>query len=302
MPRLVGERELMAANNLNTFGANLASLAGSALGGLLSGCLGLSGVVFVRCATLLVSAALAGLISAPPEPAKARIGPDHPADLKTSKAVWPDWLAGLRLVGQDRVLGALFAIVGLVMFGQGVVNVLWVVFVKEVLGGGEAEYGWVQVAVAAGALAGGPILAYVSQRLSPGRLLGISSTLIGLLLLATFNLPLLPAILGLQFLMGIPAVGFSVTHRTLLQANTDGRYLGRMLGILGTTQALLMLGGQALARALGDRVGVVPLLNLAGSLYLPAAIVALVMLPGASVVRRTHLVAETGGTGRGVNR
>ena len=43
-------------------------MAGPALGGLLSGCLGLNGVVLVRCATLLVSAALAGLISVPPKP------------------------------------------------------------------------------------------------------------------------------------------------------------------------------------------------------------------------------------------
>jgi MFS family permease len=164
---------------------------------------------------------------------------------------------------------------------------LWVVFVKEVLGGGEPEYGWVQVAVATGALAGGPILACVSQRLSPGRLIGISSVWVGLLLLATFYLPLLPPILALQFLVGIPAVGFSVTHRTLLQARTEDRYLGRVLGALDTTHALLMLGGQALASALGDRVGVVPLLNLAGFLYLPGAIVALVMLSGARFAQRT---------------
>lgn len=280
MPRLVGEHELLAANNLSAFGANLASLVGPALGGLLSVRLELAGVVLLRCATLLVSAALAGLISALPEPDRARTGPDETVGLKAWRTACQDWLAGLRLVRRDRILGALFAITGVVMFGQGIVNVLWVVFVRDVLRGGGPEYGWVQVAVAAGALTGGPILACVSQRLSPGQLIGISSTLVGLLLLATFNLPSLPMILVLQFLAGITAVGVSVTHRTLLQASTDERFLGRVLGAHSAIHALLVLGGQALASALGDRVGVVPLLNLAGLLYLPAAIVALVMLSG----------------------
>lgn len=279
-PRLVDEHELMAANNLNTFGSNLASLVGPSLGGLLSVRLEFPGVVFVRCATLIVSAVLIGLITGSPGVAEAQAGADSPAGFGAWKALWLDWLAGLRLVRRVRIVGDLFAVMGLVMLGQGFVNVLWVIFVRDVLGGGEPEYGWVQVAVASGALVGGPILARVSQRLSPGRLIGISGALVGLLLLATFNLPFLPAILAFQFLVGIPAVGFSVTHRTLLQSSTDDRYLGRVLGALNTTNSLLVLGGQVLASLLGDRVGVVPLLNLAGFLYLPVAIIALVRLPG----------------------
>ena len=69
-------------------------------------------------------------------------------------------------------------------------------------------------------------------------------------------------------------------NASLLQASTEDRYLGRVLGALNTTNALLVLGGQALASALGDRLGIVPMLNLSALLYLPSAIVALTMLSG----------------------
>ncbi len=199
---------------------------------------------------------------------------------------------GLRLVKRERLIVALFTIVGVTMLGQGIINVLWIVFVKEILGGSALEYGWVQVAVAAGGLTGTFILGHTGQMLSSGRLISLSGMAIGLLLLATFNLPSLPIILALQFLVGIPAVGFFITIRTLLQTSTADQYLGRIFGTYNTTNALLILVGQGLASALGDRLGLVSMLNISASLYFLGGVAALVILSNLGGVQIVSLERE----------
>ncbi len=71
----------------------------------------------------------------------------------------------------------------------------------------------------------------------------------------------------------------SVSEQTLLQSNVADQYRGRVFGALGTTEALLILVGMGLAGLLGDIFDVVPLLNVAGMLWLVAGVVALTMLP-----------------------
>ena len=98
--------------------------------------------------------------------------------------------------------------------------------------------------------------------------------------MATFNIPSLPVILVLQFLADIPAVGFFITIRTMLQTSTANHYLGRVFGAYNTTNALLILVGQGLASALGDRLGIVPMLNVSAGLFFLGGVIALILLPG----------------------
>lgn len=272
IPRLVGRQHLIEANTLNSLGDHLTSLIGPALGGVFLGLLGLTGVVLIDAASYLISGALIFFISLPAAP------PEEQADATTRPTVWRDWLAGLRLVKSERLIAALFAVMGVAMLGQGIIGVLWVVFVREILQGSALEYGWVQVAVAVGGLIGGLVMGYAGKMLPPGRLIGLSGMAIGLLLLATFNLPSLPLILALQVLVGIAAVGFFVTVQTLLQTSTANQYLGRIFGTYRAINGLLQLGGQGLASALGDRLGVVPMLDASGVLYFLGGVVALILL------------------------
>jgi predicted MFS family arabinose efflux permease len=273
---LIDERQLVAAKSLNALCSNLAGLIGPALGGMLARKLGLEGITLVQMATLLALAVMVGLIALPIDLRKVQV--IRSGSVVVWTAVWRDWLDGLRLIGGRRIVAVLLAIAGVPMLGQGIINVLWMIFVKKMLAGGEAEYGWVQVAVAAGALLGGLMMGRWGRRLPSRWLIVLSSATIGLLLLATFNWPSLPAILCLQFLLGIPAVGFSITTQTLLQSNVQNRCLGRISGAQSTTNTLLVLVGQATASVLGDRLGLVPMLNLSGALCFVSAAIALVML------------------------
>lgn len=102
--------------------------------------------------------------------------------------------------------------------------------------------------------------------------------LTGLLLLATYNLPSLPIILALQLVNGIAAVGFFVPSETLFQNSVIDAYRGRVFGAYQTTNALLLFIGQGVASMLGDRIGIVPMLNGSAVLYFLGGVVALILL------------------------
>jgi hypothetical protein len=72
-----------------------------------------------------------------------------------------------------------------------------------------------------------------------------------------------------------------VGAHTVLQDSVADRYRGRVLGTYGTTSALTRLGGMGLAGVLGDRLGIVPVLNISGGLHIVAGVGALILLQAA---------------------
>jgi hypothetical protein len=67
-------------------------------------------------------------------------------------------------------------------------------------------------------------------------------------------------------------VGWLVGAQTVLQDSVADCYRGRILGTYGTTSVLTRLGGMGLAGVLGDRLGVVPVLNVSGGLHIVAGV------------------------------
>lgn len=283
IPSVVGKEHLLAANRLNSLSGDLTMLIGPALGGTLIGVIGIANVILIDSFSFLFSAGMIYLIRGLPakEEAVKEVANEEPiANTRAVTSIRREWLAGFRQVKHERLLFAIFTIMGVAMLGQGLISVSWVVFVRENLAGGPFEYGIVQVAVAAGGILGAFLLGKLSRILSPGYLIAFSGMLVGLLLLSTFNLPSLPVILSLQFLAGIASVGFFVTTNTLLQSNTPNHYLGRVFGAYETTSALLILCGQGLAAALGDRLSTLLLLDAAAGFYFLSGVVALILLTG----------------------
>jgi hypothetical protein len=113
---------------------------------------------------------------------------------------------------------------------------------------------------------------------APARIMSVSAWSMAALILVIVNVPVLPLVLALVALAGLPAVAFFVTESTLIQSGVTDQYRGRIFGAYGTTQALMMLVGMGLASALGDSVGVVPLFALVGGLYVLAGFIILAMV------------------------
>jgi len=281
LPQLVGEEQLIAANSLNTLNNNLARLVGPALGGVAAGLLGLSGVVLLDVASFLIAGALIALISG----ASTRASQTAAATSGAARAwvaVWREWLAGLRLVRSEQPVLVVFVMLAITSLGEGIMGVLFVVFVNRVLGGGALEIGWLMSAQAIGGLLGGLLVGSASRLFTPARLIGLSGILFGAIDLAIFNYPaFIPGILlGLILfvVVGIPGIGFMTGVNTLLQTSVADQYRGRIFGALGTTQGLLMLIGTASAGALGDQIGVVTVLNIQGCGYILAGLIGLTLL------------------------
>jgi MFS family permease len=171
---------------------------------------------------------------------------------------------------------------GLVMAGYGIVTVLLVVFVREVLGGGALEFGWVATAQGAGVLGGAGLVGWLCApgRVPPGRLVALSLLVMGAAYALAFNAPALPVVLASVAVAGLWMTGWSVGQRTLLQRAVPNRYLGRVVGASTTASGLLILVGMGLGSALPDAVGVVPVLTGAAVLYGAAGLLAAATLPG----------------------
>ena len=164
LPQLVGEEHLVAANSLNSLNNNLARLIGPALGGIVAGLTGVVGVALLDAATFLLAAALIALISGTYKPLKSTAA-EEPSSVGQAWAAVPrEWLAGLQLIRQERIVMILFALIAITSLGEGVFGVLFVVFVNRILGGGAQEIGWLMSAQAVGGLIGGGLVGWLGSR------------------------------------------------------------------------------------------------------------------------------------------
>ena len=279
LPQLVDESDLIAANSLNSLNNNLARLGGPALGGLLLGSLGFRNVVIIDSVSFLFSGIMIALIVAP-SLASAKTGETTAeSTLATQPRVWQDWLSGLRFIWNSRIVSVIFLVIGIAGIAEGLFNVLFVIFIRQNLGGGASEFGWLTSAQAVGGLIGSLMIGWIGYRILPNRLAG-ALAVNGVLILLLVNLASFPAAMALILLAGIPIVAYSVAVDTLLQRYVADRYRGRVFGALATSAALFVLFGQAVASSLGDTFGAVSFLNLKGILDIVAGLLAFILLYG----------------------
>jgi MFS family permease len=146
-----------------------------------------------------------------------------------------------------------------------------------------------------GGIAGGLLKGRLGQAVPYRRLIPLGLCALAAVLLVIVNLPVLPLALTLMALGGMAVMGWVIGSETLLQASVADQFRGRIFGTLGTTTALMSLGGMVLAGALGDFLGVVWIMNIAAGLYLASGVVAWLMLReprSAPIVLRGEPVRE----------
>jgi MFS family permease len=118
----------------------------------------------------------------------------------------------------------------------------------------------------------------VSKVIHPTRLISLSALIFGLLIIVFVNIPVLPVVLPIITVCGVAIIGFFVSLMTLLQSNVADEYRGRIFGALNTVQAITMLFGMILASGLGDRIGIIPMLEVDGAFNILAGILAFFMI------------------------
>jgi len=147
-------------------------------------------------------------------------------------------------------------------------------------------FGTIVAAQAIGGLVGSAAIGRIGRFMSPGKLLGLGAIGLGAIDLCTINAHrvapglLLPLIF--MVIVGIPGSGIDVGSATLIQTTVADAYRGRVFGAIGAMGAFSMLVGTALAGTLGDRLGIVTLLNVEGALFVAAGFVVLTVVISAT--------------------
>jgi MFS family permease len=282
LPALVGEASLVQANALESLTGNIARLVGPALGGLMAAVFALNGIVLADALSFLIATLLIGRITvAVRSPLEIQIARAE-VEGKAVRHFWREWIDGLRVIRAERTLSVLLAMYGIMMLGEGVMSVLFPVFVYRVLHGEALQIGQLMSAQAVGGLLGGFLLGWLGQRMMSHWSIGLSSIAVGIGDLLIFNspafFPFYWLTVGLFIAVGIITI-FRTGREALFQAKSPDAYRGRIFGALGMVTGLLYLIGTIFAGVLTDHLGVVPVLNMQAAGYVLAGLLALMLLP-----------------------
>jgi MFS family permease len=260
LPRLVTGDDLAAANALNVLNNSVARLVGPALGGVAAVTVGLHGAALADAASFAVAAALCGLIRG-----------THRADrsAQTRRHLGRELLEGLRYVGQNRFVLAVFLVLGISSVGEGIMGTLFVFYVVDGLGAGGRELGWLMSAQAVGGIIGSLFATRVTARFRPTQLIMTSWVFFGIVDVVIFNYPRWDTtvwpVVALFVLVGVP-VGIHVSAMwTLFQLETPDRLRGRAFNVIWMGASLAGIVGTAIAGPFGERIGVLNLLTIQGA-------------------------------------
>jgi MFS family permease len=293
IPQLVDEQHLLAANSLNSTSQELTRLVGPFLGGVLFGLFGLKSVIVVDASSFLISALMISLIVLPPRPASSEKQEQRKTSTASLAKVWHEWLAGMRLVRQERLVAAIFIVIGVAMIGEGIIEVVLTGYVSHVLHGTALVLGWLMSAQAIGGIIGSLLIVRLSKLVPLALLIPLCGLVLGGLLIVMALVPVLAVILPLIAIAGVSIIGFFVSQITLLQSSVRNEYQGRVFGAFGTLQAIAMLFGMGLASGLGDKVGIVPMVLIDAACNLLAALLAFALIRSALRAGSVSQTAET---------
>jgi Na+/melibiose symporter-like transporter len=265
IPALVEAPQLVTANSLNSQANDISRLVGAGVGGVLAAAGGLPLLALVDAATYLI--AMAFLLGVRHRPERVKV--ERVDGVRAAvQGIKDEWVEGIRVCLSGPALRLVF-VFGLVTgVGEGVMSTLFAPFVSAELGGDGTAYGLITSSQAIGGIAGGLVAAAIGSRFSAAKLWGFGAVAFGLIDLAMFLYPLFWKGLAPAFVcmivVGVPGAFMIAGLMTVIQRLTDDTSRGRVFGALFATEGLAVLVGIVGAGALGEVVGIIPLLVIQG--------------------------------------
>lgn len=273
VPRTVPAPDLVTANALNGQNRDIARLTGAALGGLAVAAGGITALTLIDGASFAVAAAILALIRDPRGTTRPPAPAHHPLR---------DLARGARIVALHPTLRLLLLFVLITGIGEAVMSTLIAPFVRDVLHGDAGTFGLILSSQAAGGIIGGLVVASAGHRFQPRHLLGYGALAFGLLDLALFLYPLLTRALwpafAIMIIVGLPGALTVAGLFTVFQTATDDTHRGRVFGLATAVQGAAMLAGALASGALGNHLGIIPVIAVQGAGYCAAGVVVLLGL------------------------
>lgn len=270
----VNPDQLISANAAISLNASLGRLVGSPLGGLLLSWAGLHTVLVFAAASFLIASALAWTI---PRSTTARpTAAEH-------TGFWTGLGETLRTIRHVPTLRGTFICVALLSVAQGMFVVLFLLFVTDLLGGGDAQAGLLRGVQAVGGFLGTVTVGLLTRKLAAPRLLTVGVLTFAAVSAVTWNLSLTSlgfAVYAVLFAAaGVPAVWLAAAWLSLVQQSSPlplrGRVMACVLGLSDGLQALGMLAAGLLTGVMGT----LSALNVQAALLLAAGLLTFRTLP-----------------------
>jgi len=241
LPDLIAEEDLVEGNSLATLAGVAATIAGSALGGVLVERAGWRWGFGIDAITYFVSVGFLAMLRTRPRPRPPRPGTWS----EVYRALGRDVKEGARLTVRHRlVLGPILALVLLWMAG-GALHVAGTVLLRRRMSGFVSGTGGLLSTLGFGMVAGTLLTAWRGGRRSPrlGMALGLAGTGVSLLLFT--RAVSLPALLSVAFLAGIFVAILLVTTESAVQAAVGPEARGRVFALrdFSTRVAVLAAAG-----------------------------------------------------------
>lgn len=268
LPDLVDVERLVSANALIGLNQNLGRLIGGPLGGVLLAFGDLALIVVVDAATYLLSAVLIATLPA--------VAVSAPTESDRQQG-------GLWQAFRIRRLTGAYAVIFITSIAQGMFLLLFVLFTLGPLHGSDADVGLLRGIQAVGAITAGLVLGFLVQGSSPRTLTAASVLAFGVISLVTWNLPALTTGIGWYVVLfaavGAPGVVMLAGLISVFQQESEPRQRGAVFAAVGLVSAAGQSVGIFLGALSDTTIGLLPLLQVQGCLYLLGGLIALLWLP-----------------------
>jgi MFS family permease len=285
LPRIVEERDLLAANSAMWVGETIGDL-NYAIAGLfvvfLSSSLPLA--FWFDAATYLASALLLATIVVPPmvrrrRAGRAGAGASAAAGEPERSSIAADLKAGWAFLRHEAVLLANTIQGTIGQLSLGVITAVGIILARELttVPGDEyrATYAFMETAIGVGNLVGGFALGLISTRVRKGRLIILAYIAYGVQMILLGAVDSIPLALGLLTGMGIANMAFVVPSQTLFQERTPQELMARVVSL----RFALVFGGMSVAMVVGglltEDLGLGPVIAGAGITAIVAGLVGL---------------------------
>ncbi len=293
LPRMVEERDLLAANSAMWVGETIADVVNYPVAGLFVVFLASSLPVafWFDAATYLASALLLMTIAVPPlarrvldrrAGAGARVTASEEARSAAApggapaSSVLDDLKTGWSFLRHETVLLANTIQGTAGQLSLGVITVVSIILASQLTPGTSDEYratyAFMETAIGVGNLIGGFALGLVSTRVRKGMLIIAAYVAYGIQMMALGAVDSVPIALGLLLGMGIANMAFVVPSQTLFQERTPPELMGRVVSL----RFALVFGGMSVAMAFGGLLtgafGPGPVIAAAGVISIAAGV------------------------------
>jgi MFS family permease len=170
--------------------------------------------------------------------------------------------------------------------------VLFVVFIVERLDGGGTQVGLIRGTMAIGGIVGAILIARLARHVDPSQLLAVGLLGMGGMALLFWNAPVISTAIWVYILLfalsGIPGSAMQVGMMTGIQTWSPPDVLGRVVGVLGASEAAGNAFGSLLVGVLVDRVDLTVLLDVQAGIYVLCGLVILLAISRDPAVAATQ--------------